>query len=77
MLVEETLEIEDEIEPECSGIIMRKGGSTSLCDFYIQYRNNIGNNWHIIIIAFVFMISRSNKIIVTVEGRHFTDAGRY
>lgn len=66
------LAIEDEIKPECADIIMRKGGSTSFLDFYI-----VENNWHIIIITFVFMISRSNKIIVTVERCHFTDSGRY
>lgn len=66
------LAVEDEIKPECSGIIMRKGGSTSLFDCYI-----VENNWLIIIITFVFMISRSNKIIVTVEGCRFTDSGRY
>lgn len=40
-------------------------------DFYI-----VENNWLIIITTFMFMISRSNKIIIMVEGCNFTDSGR-
>lgn len=66
------LAIADEIKPEGSAISLRKGVNTSLLKFYI-----VENNWLTIIITFVFMISRSNKIIVMVEGCHFTDSGRY
>lgn len=35
------------------------------------------NNWFIILITFLFMISRSNEIIVAVEGCYFPDSGSY
>lgn len=66
------LAIADEIKPEGSAISLRKGVNTSLLDFYI-----VENNWLTIIITFVFMISRLNKIIVMVGGCNFTDSGRY